>query len=99
MAPIDGASLTALTVSAKVCVADKKPSLTVKEIFVVPLAFATGVSVTVQLGAVPLTTIPEAATTLVLEEVPVTELAHVKALSTSEIVNATPDFTVSSFVV
>jgi len=95
---IVGASLTAFTVRTNVLDAVASPSETVKVIVEVPLALATGVRVTVQFGAVPVTAIPELAMTEELEELPVTEVPHTKVLSISLIVSAIPVLEISSGV-
>lgn len=99
MAEISGASLTAVTVSAKTLLDVRAPSLTVKVMLATPLAFATGVMVTVQFGAVPAITIPALASTAVLEEDPLTAVEQTRVLSISLIVKAKALDTVSSAVV
>jgi hypothetical protein len=95
---IVGASLTAFTVNVKVSLADKDPSDTVRVIVDVPEELATGVRVTVQLGAVPPMTIPLEEMTAVLLDDLLTEVAQFSVLSTSEAVNAIALVDVSSSV-
>jgi len=69
MAASVGASFTAVTDSVKVCDAVRKPSEITKVMSALPLALATGVTVPVQLGHVPLQVkAPVVATTLALLE-------------------------------
>jgi hypothetical protein len=74
-----------------------EPSETVKVMVDVPVAFATGVMVPVQLGAVPDQTTAEFATTEVLDELIDTEAPQVSVESTSPMVKLTA-LAVSSFV-
>ena len=97
---IVGASFTAITDRAKGEDAVSVPSLTINETLTNPLAFAVGVMVPVQLGAVPLhTTAPVDGTTDVLSVVYIKLVPlQLNALSKSAIVKFTPR-AVSSFVI
>ncbi len=98
MAEIVGASFTALMVIKNALVSVKDPSVTVNVIVAEPLALAIGVIAAVQFGAVPEMTILALATLLVSEDVPETDPAQDSDESESVMVNAIPDFTVSSLV-
>jgi hypothetical protein len=85
MLEIVGASLSAVTVSTKVSFAVREPSVTVRVMVEVPVAFAAGVMVAVQLGAVPDQTTAEFATTEVFEELIDTDEPQLSVESTSVI--------------
>ena len=78
-----GASLTALTVKAKLFESIKLPSLTVKLIFVRPLASGSGVKVAEQFGAVPLKTMEPDGSNATFEDEALIELVQLNKLSTS----------------
>ena len=86
--PMVGASLTGKTVILKVEAEVSAPSVTVIVILLLPFATRTGVNVTVQFGAVPPIVIPEFPTIEVFEDIALTEVAHERVLSISEIVKA-----------
>ena len=94
--------LTALTVNVNVVLAVSAgngvpESVNVKVIFDVPLAYAVGVSVAVQFGAVPLNTIFPTGTKTEFEVVALIEVVQLSVESTSVIVKLTVLAT-SSFV-
>ena len=93
-----GRSFTLTTVSTNVSCPCKLPSLTVRVTVVVQNSFADGFILTVQFGAVPQIVMFAVGNNVVLLLVFITLLAHVNALSTSLIVNATLFFGASSFV-
>ncbi len=95
---IVGASSTAVTVKTKVSLAVSDPSETVSVIVEVPLAFATGVMVTVQLVDAPAITMAPLATTDVLLELAETADVHTKDESISAMVNAMAPVATSSVV-
>src|SRR5436190_1435703 len=72
MAVMDGVSLTALTVSEKVLLAVKAPSLTVTVMVAVPLWFAAGVTVTVRFAPLPPKAMFALGTSAVSDEPPLT---------------------------
>ena len=95
-----GASLTASDVKAKTRDAVKKPSLTVKVMFAVPVALETGVIAPVQLGHVPLHDTAPVGATMDGESDVYCKFAseHVSASSTSPAVKATAN-ALSSLVI
>ena len=98
MLPIFGASLTGLTVTRKLLLADARPSLTVRVIVAEPLAFAAGVTVTVRSAPLPPRTTFASGTSawLLLVAVTVNAVADVSASPT---VNASAPVVVSSLMV
>lgn len=98
MNDITGGSFTALTVKVKASTAVKPPlSVTVIVRFTTPFAFATGVIVTVQFGAVPLKTIFATGTRPAFDVVADIEVEQFKTESTS-VIEKTIGKGVSSFV-
>ena len=93
-----GASFTLLTVRTKFLHVLRLPSVTDTFTVVVPYKFATGVTVIVQVGAVPDSVMFANGNNVVLVLVCDTLVVHVSTLSTSPMVYTTPVL-VSSFIV
>jgi hypothetical protein len=93
-----GASFTAFTVSTKVSLAVREPSLTVTVIVALPFWLAAGVTVTVRLAPLPPKTMFPLGTNPVLEELPLS-VRLPAAVSASPTVNAIAPVGVSSLVV
>ena len=96
-----GASFTAATESVKLCKSEsggEAPSLNETVTVVEPEALATGFIDSTQAGTAPEKLIPAPASTAVLLEVPASEPAHVRVLSTS-LTESVIDVAVSSSVV
>jgi hypothetical protein len=98
IAEIVGASLTAFTVKINVLVFVSAPSVTTRLTVLDPLAFVTGIMVTVQFGYVPPITIPPFDKTEVVEEVADTDPVQVRVESTSSIVKGIAAVATFSFV-
>src|SRR6267143_2540075 len=94
---IVGASLTGLTVSTKVSLAGKDPSLNVTVIVALPFWLAAGLTVTVRLAPLPPNTMFALGTSVGLDELPLT-VRLPAALSASPTVNAIAPVGVSSLV-
>ena len=98
IAEIVGGSSIGMTVTSKISETGVVPSVTVKVKFKTPFAFAIGVMVATQLGAVPLKTILLTAIMAALLVALLIDVVQLNTLSTSEIVKLIVK-AVSSFVI